>query len=319
KAQLLLFSGIFLAAMALLSIIVPFLTLQITQPIEELVVTSAEISAGLFHRRVVPRSRDEVGKLAAGFNTMAAEIERTIGLLNVQAEQKQRFIDNLTHELMNPLTTIIGYADFLMKKKKYEPQIFNRSLQYIYSEGKRIVELSDRLFDLMLLKNRKLMLEKDSVISILGEIRETLDIKMKQKDITLLVEGKDVMVPMERSLLKAAIVNLVDNAWKASSPGSRIIIGAGREHRAVLIYVQDFGRGIPASEMEKILEPFYQVEKAVTRDPSQKGEKKHRSGGSVTKGAGLGLSITAEILKLHGAKLVYESEEGIGTVAKIVF
>ncbi|MBN1525669.1 MAG: HAMP domain-containing histidine kinase [Spirochaetales bacterium] len=303
RTQYLVFFIILAGAIALLSIIIPLVTAQITKPIEELVETAEEISNGHYNRRVIPRGKDEIGRLGLEFNRMTEAIEHTISLLNEQAEQKQRFIDNLTHELMNPLTSIIGYADFL-RSNKYNKKIFDKSLGYIYTEGKRIGELAERLFDLMLFKNKKAALKKEKVMPLFQEIRENLQFKLRRKEITAVLEGKDFSIGMDRTLMKAALVNLVDNAIKASPFGANIYFGAEKNRMEAVLFVRDEGKGIKQSELKKILEPFYQVEKGKT--------------GPAT-GAGLGLAITVEIVNLHGAKLEYDSTEGKGTTARIIF
>ena len=90
------------------------------------------------------------------------------------------------------------------------------------------------------------------------------------------------------------MINLIDNARKASGSGERIILSAAEN----VIEVRDFGKGIPEEEKEKILEPFYMIDKSRSR----------KSGG-----AGLGLAITAMILKRHHCRLQIESEVGRGT------
>ena len=90
------------------------------------------------------------------------------------------------------------------------------------------------------------------------------------------------------------LVNLIDNAVKASKQGDKILVLV----KDGCIYVSDHGRGIPAEEQEKILEPFYMIDKSRSR---QHG------------GAGLGLAITTRILQVHNWTMQIESEEGKGT------
>jgi signal transduction histidine kinase len=105
---------------------------------------------------------------------------------------------------------------------------------------------------------------------------------------------------MDKDLLISLLLNLIDNAGKASKPGDNIEITA---HQNV-IAVTDHGRGIPESEISKITQPFYMVDKSRSRKAG---------------GIGLGLALAAEIARLHGAKLEFDSEPGKGTTAKVVF
>ena len=105
---------------------------------------------------------------------------------------------------------------------------------------------------------------------------------------------------MDEDLFTEVLINLIDNARKASSAGDRIILSAkGNE-----IEVRDFGQGIPEEEQDKILEPFYMIDKSRSR----------KSGG-----AGLGLAITALILKRHNCRMQIESMVGEGTRMKLQF
>ncbi len=105
---------------------------------------------------------------------------------------------------------------------------------------------------------------------------------------------------VDEDLFTEVLINLVDNARKASGNGDRIILSAGEGG----IEVRDFGRGIPEEEKDKILEPFYMIDKSRSR----------KSGG-----AGLGLAITAMILKRHGCRMEIESGVGEGTVIRCRF
>ena len=105
-------------------------------------------------------------------------------------------------------------------------------------------------------------------------------------------DGESYLV--DADLMTEVLINLIDNARKASSKGDRIILSA----RENVIEVQDFGRGIPKEEQEKILEPFYRIDKSRSR---------------ASGGAGLGLAITAMILKRHNCSIHMESGLGEGT------
>ena len=104
--------------------------------------------------------------------------------------------------------------------------------------------------------------------------------------------------------MKSLLLNLVDNALKASNDNSRIIIGTVLNEDARVLYVQDFGRGMEAKELEKIKEPFYRVDKARSRKDG---------------GVGLGVAICNQIAHTLQGRLDYESEPNKGTTAKIYF
>ncbi len=273
------------------------LSRRITRPIEDLTAAAKRIAEGDHTRRASAATRDEISELAAQFNRMADEVEKRIELLNVQSAEKQRFIDNLTHELKNPLTAIIGYAN-LLKTAKYDEETFFTAVEYIRSEGRRILDLTDRLFDLILYRKENLHPAAEPLAPLFAEISDLLQFKLEEKSLTLRTDPGLALLYLDRDLIKAALINLIDNAVKASRPGGEILLSASRHDGADCISVRDHGKGIPAEDIAKITEPFYRVHK--TRVPDEKG-------------VGLGLAITSEIVRLHRARLLIESEPDKGT------
>ena len=105
-------------------------------------------------------------------------------------------------------------------------------------------------------------------------------------------------VRAEVNLIKTVLVNLIDNACKSSEPGSRIEVSGHALESGYRFAVQDYGIGIPREELRKITKAFYMVDKSRARSKN---------------GAGLGLALCAEILKIHHSELVIESEKGKGS------
>jgi signal transduction histidine kinase len=105
-------------------------------------------------------------------------------------------------------------------------------------------------------------------------------------------------------LLESLIINLLDNAIKASKKGSSVRLAAILENERAVLEIRDFGKGMPPQHLEKLTEPFYRIDKARSRSEG---------------GAGLGLSLCSQIAELHKAQLVFSSEEGKGTTVRIVF
>ena len=99
-------------------------------------------------------------------------------------------------------------------------------------------------------------------------------------------------------LIKSVLLNLVDNACKASGEGATIEVLGEKQQGGYLIKVRDYGVGIPKEEQERITEAFYMVDKSRSRSRN---------------GAGLGLALCVEILRLHGSELCIDSEPGKGT------
>lgn len=99
-------------------------------------------------------------------------------------------------------------------------------------------------------------------------------------------------------MLKSVLLNLTDNACKASEPGSTVTVCGEKREDGYYFAVRDHGVGIPAEECQKITEAFYMVDKSRSRSHN---------------GAGLGLALCVEILRLHGSTLEIESTPGVGS------
>ena len=121
--------------------------------------------------------------------------------------------------------------------------------------------------------------------------------------ITLDMRWEPGYIEVEPDLFKTLMINLVDNARKASKRNSTIELYGKAEDGGYAMYVQDHGRGIPQEELIKITEPFYMVDKSRARAQN---------------GAGLGLALCQRIAELHNTKLEYSSELGQGTTVRIL-
>lgn len=96
----------------------------IISPVNKLIKSTQEIADGNFNERVNIKSKDEIGILAKNFNYMTSIIEDNINELKESADDKQRFIDDLSHELRSPLASIIGYTDYLITNKDFDEETF---------------------------------------------------------------------------------------------------------------------------------------------------------------------------------------------------
>ena len=273
------------------------------RPVRELDKAARNIAAGNYDQRVSVNGNDEIGSLAQQFNRMADEIEGRMQQLQMESVRQQRFVDNLTHESRTPLTSIIGYAE-LLQKVDYDPALFQKGLNYIYSEGKRMLNLNNMLLDLTFYREKNFELCLQPVLPICREVQELTAVRAAEREISIEVCGEELVLPLEKDLLKSLLLNLVDNAMKASPDGSRIIIGTQKQQQEKILYVQDFGRGMEAKELEKIKEPFYRVDKARSRKDG---------------GVGLGVAICNQIASTLQGRLTYESQPQKGTIAKIYF
>ena len=203
------------------------------------------------------------------------------------------------HELKTPLTAIIGYADMLRSHKLDEEKSF-LSANYIYTEGKRLEAMSFRLLDIIVTGKNKADMQKILTADIFLYLQEMFA-GTREMDFTFTCEPGEVLA--EINLIKTVLVNLIDNACKASEPGSSIEIEGRVTEAGYAFSVRDHGIGIPEKEQRKITKAFYMVDKSRARSKN---------------GAGLGLALCAEILKIHHSELQIESRAGEGSCFRFV-
>lgn len=279
--------------LAISSIAIAIFSKFLTTPIEELNNATKKISSGKFSERVKVKTSDEIGELADSFNIMAEKIENQINSLELSIKQKDDFISGFSHEIKTPMTAIIGYSD-LLRLKNCSDDVRIPALNYIYSESKRLEELSYKLLSLMEISEDKIEL-KDVKIK---EFLEKVSKKIVLDDIQIKLNLEEGVVKIDESLLEIVIRNLVQNAKKAEPKDNCIYIIGNKKENKYIISVIDNGIGIPKEHIQRVTEDFYMVDKSRSR----------KNGGT-----GIGLSLCKKILEFHNSKINIESEENVGT------
>ena len=278
-----------------------FIALWLTDPVTRLSRATRRFASGDLHARAQIPAGDEIGQLAADFNHMADRIEGDIHKLEEINLRQEDFIGSFAHEMKTPLTSIIGYADMLRSWQLEDKDRF-QAANYIFSEGKRLEALSQKLLELILVGNEKLNLAAVEASDLLKEVEGMLRPLLKESGVSLKGKAEKGMVTADRDLLKTVLVNVIDNGRKAiDGPGSVTVVGK-REEGGYAFYVRDTGKGIPPEELGRITEAFYMVDKSRSR---AKG------------GAGLGLAICQEIVRLHRGTMEFRSTVGEGTTVRI--
>ena len=279
----------------LISVLAHFLT----KPIQSLNEATKAVAGGDLDTVIPITSHDEVGELAASFVVMIEAIKKRQQELEQALKQREDFIANFTHELKTPMTSIIGYTKIL-RQAKYSTEDKEKALNYIYSETKRLELLSHRLLELMELSANRIELQKIDAYELLQAV-----LQLAEERLMIEVHGtiEHAYVLGERELLISCIMNLLENAKKASDKEINISLSGKKTADGYLITVSDHGIGMAQSELARIDESFYTVDKARSK----------KSGGY-----GLGLSLCTRILKLHHSELHIESEVGKGTDASFL-
>ena len=266
----------------------------ITKPIRLLTRATKKMAAGDYAYRAKRVSSDELGQLTIDFNRMAGALEKNVEQLENEVRAREDFIGAFSHELKTPLTSIIGYADLLRSRKLDDEKQF-LSANYIYTEGKRLETMAFRLLDLVVMKRGALERQEVDVSELFDYLRRMYG---TIEGVTLDISYDAGQVCVEGNLLKSVLLNLIDNAHKASKENGTIEVRGERQEDGDVFGVRDYGVGIPAEECSRITEAFYMVDKSRSRSRN---------------GAGLGLSLCTQVLSLHDSELMIESTLGEGS------
>ena len=296
------FAIINVCVLVFLGLSIYFLLKHITKPISKLTAITTDIADGAYDKRVDVKSSDEVGMLAGSFNRMADSIEENVAKLRKSVEDKQQFIDDLTHEIKTPMTTILGYSEYLHNAKINEEERMIASA-HLHEMALRLENLSEKLMDLAYSRDENIERENVDLPDLFNELEMMMRPKLNPRSMELLAFSEMMHITGDKMLLLMMLQNLVDNAINASTDRAVITVRSYFEDHPI-IEVKDAGCGIDRKDLERITAPFYRVDKSRSR---QHG------------GVGLGLSIVSQIASLHGAKVEIESEPGAGTAVKIKF
>lgn len=276
----------------IISIIVSlFLANTIVKPLEEVTEVAEKMASGQLKVRSKKKFDDEIGKLSDTLNYMAEEILK-------REELKNDFVSSISHELRTPLTSIKGWAITLKSEENKDNPLLEDGLNIIESESDRLSSMVEDLLDFSKFISGRITLtkEKVSIKDIIIQIGKQLVPKAKMNNIDLEVISDDniPIILADKNRIKQILINLLDNAFKYTSKGGKVILSVKNRVEYIEISVSDNGQGIPSDELPYIKEKFY------------KGKNSSAS-------SGLGLSICDEIVKLHNGKLFIKSEAYIGT------
>ncbi|MEM1503101.1 HAMP domain-containing sensor histidine kinase [Domibacillus sp. 8LH] len=264
----------------------------ISNPVEQMTETMRRIRKSGTHERIETNGsrHDELQDMALTFNDM-------MNLLEENYRKQEAFVQNASHELKTPLTVVESYARLLKRRGKDYPDLFDESVEAIYEEALRMKELTQQL--LALARRDETWNVKMETVDMAVFVRETADSFQRAYKRRVDVRIKETCsVKTDRAKLRQLLFIFLDNARKYSE--KEICLEVEKQE----IRVIDQGMGIPASDLQKVFDRFYRVDKARARK---------------TGGFGLGLSLAKELADALGIILRIESEEGRGTIVILTF
>ena len=319
---------VFVVAMmsALLLVVVAshYLSNFITSPLLKLTWAAEKVSAGDLDVTMINTERkDEIGRLAVSFERMQRSIRDKIQLIKKQNRElednlhlikkqnhelqlanklKDEFLATTSHELRTPLHGMVGIAEALSSGANGPITADHKyQLDIIISSGQRLANLVDDLLDYHKMRYGSLDIHTTAV-DLASSTRLVLELSahlLGNKSIRIInqVQDSHIWVSADPQRLEQVLYNLVGNAIKYTSEG-KIVISSSIVDDNVRVQVVDTGQGIPAEQLEHIFEPLIQAGNDASR---------------YRQGAGLGLSISRQLIELMDGALYVSSQPMVGT------
>lgn len=258
-----------------------------------------------------------IGDLSASRITLERQkAELSVANSNYQAEKdraeaanraKSEFLANMSHELRTPLNAILGFSEIL-QNQMFGPLGSEKYHEYsrdIFESGKHLLNVINDILDMSKIEAGHMRISRER-IDLAPLIEETLrftTIPAEQKNIHVVQQiSSGLTMFADRRAMKQVLLNLLSNAVKFTNEGGRISLRARKVRGAVTLTIADSGIGIPKGALQKIGQPFEQVQ-------SQYAKSKG--------GSGLGLAISRSLTRLHGGTMKIHSAENVGTIISV--
>lgn len=222
-------------------------------------------------------------------------------------EVRKDFVANVSHELRTPITSIKGFAETLLSGALEDQQVSRNFLEIIHKESDRLHLVIDDLLILSGVERTgfKLDYAEVNLNHVMDEAIQLVSVALKEKNMTVVFEpATTYTISGDAGRIIQVFVNLLSNAITYSHENKAIHIQIEKMHEQVLVIIEDEGIGIEASELPRLFERFYRVDRARSRD----------SGGT-----GLGLAIVKHLIEAHRGTIEVYSKPAVGTAFYIKF
>lgn len=277
-----------------------YVTRNVVSPVSHAAVVSEKLAAGQLQERMVVKGEDEVARLGASFNHMAASLQEQITQLATLSQMQQRFVSDVSHELRTPLTTVRMAAEVLYDARHDFDPINKRSAELLYNQVERFQSLLADLLEISRFDAGVAVLDAEptDILQLVANVVEDAGPVAAEygSEVTINSREESIVVEMDDRRIERILRNLVLNALEHSE-GKPVSISVAANDTAVAVAVRDHGIGMTQSEAARVFDRFWRADPARAR---------------TTGGSGLGLSIAAEDTKLHNGWLQAWGSKGTG-------
>jgi signal transduction histidine kinase len=319
------FSLVLVSSLVMVLLVALYVSRYLSKPIIELAHAAKHLAEEDLASKVEIETTGEVQILVDSFNQMVADLKKQRNELSKsrrvaeEANQaKSEFLANMSHELRTPLNHIIGFTELMLDKSLGElTSVQEEYLTDVHDSSRHLLSLINDILDLSKVEAGKLEYEATEV-----QIRDLLTnslVMIKEKalkhgiKIATDLDGIPEIIQADERKLKQILYNLLSNAIKFTPDAGHILLASkcvsktnmqvqglsDSGNNYIQISVEDSGIGLKKENIERIFQPFEQVDNSASR---------------LFQGTGLGLSLTKSLVELHGGKIWVASEgEGKGT------
>lgn len=267
-----------------------YLTKKLVEPIEKLATNIMLVDENNVYEEIRPF-----------VNTIK---EQHVNIIN-NAQLRQEFTANVSHELKTPLTAISGYAELIGNGMTGKEDTIRFSNE-IHSNANRLLSLINDIIKLSELDeaDHQMEMERIDLYKLAENCVQVMQVTAEKQGIRLTLQGESAMAMANKGLMDEVFYNLCSNAIRYNKPGGSVTVTVGTKDERPFLSVADTGIGIPKECQERVFERFYRVDKSRSKS---------------TGGTGLGLAIVKHIVAQHNAALHLDSELDEGTTIEIVF
>ena len=252
-----------------------------------------------FGKTIEVRGQDELAELCSSINNMSLELREKIDNEKKIEQNKNELITNVSHDLRTPLTSILGYVDFLKQNGFEDKEKFVEYISIIDERSKSLNTLINELFEYTKLNSHDIKLNYSTVeiCSLVEQLSGEYSLIFKKEGLELISEipEEDIFVDIDIQMIVRALENLLINAKKYSVRNSQVLVKLLQESNDIVISVENKVENISQDDLDNLFERFYKVDKA-------------RKTGDST---GLGLSIVKRVVELHKGLVKAELINGV--------
>lgn len=297
--RILFFGG--LAFLILAYFLGRFLAKRVIYPVARITKEVKQISASNLHNRLPePENPDEISDLTHTFNDMLDRLETSF-------EIQANFINNASHELKTPITTIIAEAEIMLSKER-NPAEYQEALKNIFNQASRLGNLTESLLKLTQTgyDGQKQVQDVARMDELLIDVKHDLDKFHPENKVALRLndlpeDDNLLLISCNKPLLELALSNIISNGVKYSN-NETVFVTLSATTKQIVVSIADIGIGIPAEDIPHLYEPFFRGKEA-----------------SRFNGYGLGLPLAMKIIRMHKGEIRIQSQPEKGTIVTIAF